>query len=53
MNLDLDGEPQAYGPFSKPKLRPKDNLGNGWLEEDADNTVIKLQYETGRNFSVN
>ena len=48
MNLDLDGEPQAYGPLSKPKLRPKDNLRNAGWKSEADNTAIRLQYEAGK-----
>src|SRR4029077_10322619 len=45
MNVDLDGEPQAYGPLSKPKLRPKDNLGNAGWKNEAANNAIKSQYE--------
>src|SRR5713226_7555859 len=48
MNLDLDGEPQAYGPLSKPKLRPKDNLGNAGWKSEAANAAIKSQYEAGK-----
>ncbi len=48
MNLDLDGEPQAYGPLSKPKLRPKDNLGNAGWKREADNTALRLKYEAGK-----
>jgi len=48
MNLDLDGEPQAYAPFSKPQLRPKDNLGNACWKSATDNTKIQVQYEAGK-----
>jgi hypothetical protein len=48
MNLDLDGEPQAYGPLSKPKLRPKDNLGNAGWKREMDNAAIKSRYEAGK-----
>jgi hypothetical protein len=36
VNLDLDGEPQAYAPMSKPGLRPKDTLGNAGFRPDLD-----------------
>src|SRR2546428_4746517 len=48
MNLDLDGEPQAYGPLTNPKLRPKDNLGNAGWKREADNTALRLKYEAGK-----
>ena len=48
MNLDLDGDPQSYGPFNKPKLRPKDNLGDAGWKSAADNTAIRLKYEAGK-----
>jgi hypothetical protein len=49
MNLDLDGEPQAYGPFSKPQLRPQDVLGNAGWKSAAENSAIKARYELGKN----
>ena len=48
MNIDLDGEPQAYAPLGKPKLRPKDNLGNAGWKSEAQNNVLKGQYEAGK-----
>ena len=45
MNVDLDGDPQAYGPLSRPKLRPKDNLGDAGWKRELDNTAIKSRYE--------
>lgn len=45
MNVDLDGEPQAYGPVSKPELRPKDNLGNAGWKSKTGNAAIKSRYE--------
>jgi hypothetical protein len=48
MNIDLDGEPQAYAPLGKPKLRPKDNLGNAGWKSEAQNAALKGQYETGK-----
>jgi hypothetical protein len=48
MNIDLDGEPQAYAPLSKAKLRPKDNLGNAGWKSDSQNAALKAQYESGK-----
>ena len=47
MNVDLDGEPQAYAPISKPKLRPEDNLGNAGWKRESDNAALKAKYEAG------
>jgi hypothetical protein len=48
MNLDLDGEPQAYAPLSKPQLRPKDGLRNaGWKDADG-NAANKAAVEAGK-----
>lgn len=48
MNIDLDGEPQAYAPLSKARLRPKDNLGNAGWKRDTDNATLKAKYEAGK-----
>lgn len=48
MNIDLDGEAQAYAPFGKPKLNPKDNLGNAGWKSAADNAALKAKYEAGK-----
>jgi hypothetical protein len=33
MNIDMDAEPQAYGPFGDPKITPIEKLSNGgWLD---------------------
>jgi hypothetical protein len=45
MNVDLDGEPQAYGPLSKPQLRPKDNLGNAGWRSAAENDLLNAKYK--------
>ena len=45
MNIDLDGEPQAYAPLSKPELRPKDNLWNAGFKNATQNDALKQQYE--------
>lgn len=48
MNIDLDGEPQAYGPFSKPDPRPLDYLENaGWLSQNQNNDK-KIKYEAAK-----
>jgi hypothetical protein len=48
MNVDLDGEPQAYAPLSKPQLRPKDNLGNAGWKTAGGNDILRQQYESGK-----
>jgi hypothetical protein len=48
MNLDLDGEPQAYAPVSRTDLRPLDNLGNaGWLNA-AKSAARRVAYEKAK-----
>jgi hypothetical protein len=41
MNLDADGEPQAYGPLSKPKTR--EYLGNACWKSKAQNDALKKE----------
>jgi hypothetical protein len=48
MNVDLDGDPQAYAPFKKPELRPMDNLGNAGWKGDGDNAKLQAKYEAGK-----
>jgi hypothetical protein len=48
MNVDLDGDPQAYAPLGNPHLRPIDNLGNAGWKGQADNSAIKSRYEAGK-----
>jgi hypothetical protein len=48
MNVDLDGDPQAYAPLSKPGLRPMDNLGNAGWKGSADNAGLKAKYEAAK-----
>jgi hypothetical protein len=45
MNLDADGEPQAYAPFSRPDLKNRDVLGNAGWKGKADNDAIKTKWE--------
>ncbi len=45
MNIDADGEPQAYAPFSRSDLQPKDFLSDaGWKSKD-DNDKLKPAWE--------
>src|SRR5580700_10592241 len=48
MNLDLDGDPQAYAPLSKPKLRPLDNLGDAGWKTASQNAALQVDYEKGK-----
>jgi hypothetical protein len=48
MNVDLDGDPQAYAPIGGHNLRPIDNLGNAGWKSAADNAAIKLRYEAAK-----
>ena len=48
MNIDSDGEPQAYAPFSKTSLRPQDKLGNAGWKSAGDNALLKAKYEAGK-----
>jgi hypothetical protein len=48
MNVDLDGDPQAYAPLSKPQLRPMDNLTDAGFQWPAKNEALKKQYEDGK-----
>lgn len=48
MNIDLDGEPQAYGSRSKPGVRPLDSLMDaGWLSE-AQNAARLEQFKAAK-----
>ncbi len=44
MNIDLDGDPQAYAPASKPHLRPMDNLGDAGWKGKEDNELLRQKY---------
>jgi len=48
MNIDLDGDVQAYAPFSKPALNPMDNLGNAGWKDAGKNATLKATYEAGK-----
>src|SRR5260370_34755093 len=41
VNIDIDGEPQAYGPSDNPAVSPKENLWNGGWVSPAQNAGKK------------
>src|SRR5262249_40195690 len=45
MNIDLDGEPQAYGPLNK---RTMETWGHGGWKSKADNDLKKPAFEEGK-----
>jgi hypothetical protein len=48
MNIDMDGEPQAYGPMFDPAIKPIDSLGDaGWISEDV-NKARKAVFEAAK-----
>ncbi len=52
MNIDIDGEPQAYGPLvnppGKPDLKPKENLWNGGFLSPVQNAARKAVYDAAK-----
>jgi hypothetical protein len=48
MNIDIDGEPQAYAPSDNPRLNPKENLWNGGWLTPAQNQVKKDTYDNAK-----
>jgi hypothetical protein len=45
MNIDMDGEPHAYGPPFDPKITPTENLRNGGWLDTGQNAAKKPLYE--------
>ena len=45
MNIDMDGEPHAYGPPFEPTITPTENLRNGGWLDTAQNAAKKPLYE--------
>ena len=45
MNIDMDAEPQAYGPFGDPKITPIEKLSNGGWLDTATNAAKKKTYD--------
>jgi len=48
MNIDIDGEPQAYGPSDDPKIHPREDLWNGGWRNEAQNQAKKDTYEAAK-----
>jgi hypothetical protein len=48
MNIDMDGEPHAYGPPLDPKIKPIENLWNGGWLDTAQNLAKKNIYEAAK-----
>lgn len=48
MNIDLDGEPQAYGPFNNASFKPLDYLENAGWKTQAGNDAVKSKYATAK-----
>jgi hypothetical protein len=48
MNIDIDAEPQAYGPSDNPKISPKEKLRNGGWRSPEQNEAMKKQYEAAK-----
>jgi hypothetical protein len=44
MNIDADGEPQAYAPLSRSDLRPRDVLGNACWKSKEQNEALKAKW---------
>ncbi len=45
MNIDLDGEPQAYAPLNNAKLHPLENLWTGGFLSETQNAAKKAKYD--------
>src|SRR5262245_26838359 len=50
LNIDFDGEPQAYAALShKPSIRPLDVLGDAGFLFPADNDRLRRQFDDAKN----
>jgi hypothetical protein len=50
MNLDFDGQPQAYAPINHPaNIKPQDNLGNAGYLWPAENEALRARFESLKN----
>jgi hypothetical protein len=45
MNIDADGEPQAYAPLARHDLKARDNLGNAGWKSETGNAKLKAEWE--------
>ena len=48
VNIDIDGEPQAYGPSDNPAVSPKENLWNGGWLNPAQNAAKKATFDNAK-----
>jgi hypothetical protein len=48
MNIDLDGEPQAYAPQGRADLRPIDYIGNAGWRDRRNNAADHAEYEEAK-----
>jgi hypothetical protein len=48
VNIDIDGEPQAYGPADNPRIKPKERLRNGGYRSPEQNQAMKDTYEAAK-----
>ena len=48
VNIDIDGEPQAYGPADNPRIKPKERLRNGGFRSPEQNQAMKDTYEAAK-----
>jgi hypothetical protein len=48
MNIDLDGEPQAYAPLSRADLRPIDHILNAGWKDSTRNAALHVEYEEAK-----
>ena len=52
VNIDIDGEPQAYGPSDDPEIKPKERLWNGgWFGPGAETRSRRSSTKTPRRHS--
>jgi hypothetical protein len=45
MNIDIDAEPQAYGPPFDTHLQPMETLANGGWRDTAQNAALKVKWQ--------
>jgi hypothetical protein len=45
MNVDADGEPQAYAPLGRADLKPRDGLGDAGWKSKEENEKLKTKWE--------
>ena len=46
LNIDFDGEPQAYAPLNHPaNIKPQDGLGNAGFKWPAENAALRARFD--------